>query len=96
MKALTQQSAEPRERMLGSFSWSFAEEAGLPSSQGNLLDLSRSGMGICTITRFQQGERLKVRLEGAWRDDRVAEVRWVKQVEPALYRSGLRFFTPLD
>lgn len=85
---------EPREQMIGCVSWSFAEEAGLPSSQGILVDLSRSGLGMSTLTRFQQGERLRVKLEGDWRDDRLAEVRWVRQLEPAMYRSGLKFVNP--
>ncbi len=86
---------EPREQMLGCISWSFAEEPGLPSSQGSLVDLSRSGLGMRTLTRFQQGDRLRVRIEGAWRDDRLAEVRWVRQLEASGYRSGLKFLRPI-
>ena len=86
-KDLSEKRAEEREQIFGDIRWSYDAGGTHPFSEGAILDISKSGMSICTHKPLEAGAKVKLYGKGISHD--CCTVRWTREISPSLYRSGL-------
>jgi phage terminase large subunit-like protein len=81
---------EEREQFIGDIVWSYASAKDEENFfEGAFVDESNSGLSILTLKPIKEGRMLKVYCKGRWVGPRHAIVKWCREIEPAIYRSGL-------
>ena len=81
--------SEEREQIIGDVLWSLNSNGGGPFNEGALMDLSSSGMRICTHIPLAKGTMVKLYGRGLWEDHKYCRVRWTREMGTSIFQSGL-------
>jgi phage terminase large subunit-like protein len=81
---------EEREQFIGDIVWAYASTKDEDNFfEGAFVDESKSGLSILTLKPIKEGRLLKVYCTGRWVGPKHVTVKWCREIEPAVYRSGL-------
>jgi hypothetical protein len=81
---------EEREQFIGDVIWAYASAKDAENFfEGAFVDESKSGLSILTLKPIREGQMLKIYCKGRWVGVRHVTVKWCREIEPAVYRSGL-------